>query len=177
MDFCISIKAGLSPFSLPHCSTSVRTTGYPCPPKPHTPHLHINLLFNIILCHSRPICHSPSKLLPSQNSIHILFSSWPLPVFFPLPFPRCTLSLWGVKFFPNSAFKCQIANMSSLSSFCCNPFILSEQALTCALYVVVLLSLSESKIHHYELEGGIKKDIGRRKGRLRTRVLTGKNAQ
>lgn len=67
--------------------------------------------------------------------------------------------------------------MSSLSSFCCNPFILSEQALTCALYVVVLLSLSESKIHHYELEGGIKKDIGRRKGRLRTRVLTGKNAQ
>lgn len=47
------------------CSTPVRTTGYPCPPKPHNPHLHINLLFNIILCHSRPICHSASRLPPS----------------------------------------------------------------------------------------------------------------
>lgn len=54
------------------CSTPVRTTGYPCPPKPHTPHLHINLLFNIILCHSRPICHSACRPPPSEHSIHIL---------------------------------------------------------------------------------------------------------
>lgn len=62
------------------CSTSLRTTGYPCPPQPYTPHLHINLLFNIMLCHLRPIFHSASKLPPSQNSIHILL--WMTPPIF-----------------------------------------------------------------------------------------------
>lgn len=58
-------SGALAPLAGSLCSTSVRTTGYPGPPKPHNPHLHINLLFNIILCHSRPICHSPSRLPPS----------------------------------------------------------------------------------------------------------------
>lgn len=87
------------------CSTSVRTTGYPCPPKPHTPHLHINLLFNIILCHSRPICHSASRPPPSSRSIHILH---PGPSLVPLSasLTRNPLSPWGVIFFSfNSSFK------------------------------------------------------------------------
>ncbi len=88
-------------FSASLCSTLVRTTGYPCPPKPYTPHLHINLLFNIILCHSRPICHSASKPPPSQNYLHISSLPLPLPCF---PLSCCPLSLRGVLFFLNSSF-------------------------------------------------------------------------
>lgn len=90
------------------CSTSVRTTGYPCPPKPHTPHLHINLLFNVILCHSRPICHSASRPPPSSRSIHILH---PGPSLVPLSasLTRYPLSPRGVIFFSfNSSFKWNI---------------------------------------------------------------------
>lgn len=76
------------------------TTGYPCPPKPQAPHLHINLLFNKILCHSRPICHSTRK----PPSIYYCHGS-PSSILFSLHLPSCTYFFFFSKAF-SSCFYC-----------------------------------------------------------------------